>query len=461
MYVTFCFFAYFAVSQCFVSILCKNVFFLFWVFLFRFWLFSTKFHKHFCGMNKNITKFFTLVTVLISSVTLKAQAPDSVVSGGGVYDVYYDFETQKQDSVARSSWDIGLSTSARSSSIIINENAGVSLYKYSDDTTDWRTLDTTGFAFENLYNSENSWDFGAFSNLGTNHPDYGWGIYNMNTHDINGSRLFIVKLQSGKYIKMVVDQMTVVGDFVFRTANLDGSDAKTTTINKSKGAGMNFILVNLSDTKEVAKNPMAKDWDLLFTKYMTEVAQGPTTRTMAVSGVKVNAGCQVAKRSGVNVTSDDTSSLDWKSNITEIGYDWKSFNRSTFQYDITADLTYFIRTKNGAVWKIWFTGYTGSSAGKYVFNTKEIKAGVNSIPKFTSLNTKVFPNPATTYFTIQNNEPNTAFFAVSNLTGEQLLSGNILPLTSSSFDLSMLSSGIYTIQLITENGTDFKKLIVE
>ena len=67
-----------------------------------------------------------------------------------------------------------------SASIIINENAGMELYVYSNDTNDWNTVDTAGFTFEKVYNSEESWENGAFSNLGTNHPDYGWGIYDMN-----------------------------------------------------------------------------------------------------------------------------------------------------------------------------------------------------------------------------------------------------------------------------------------
>ena len=50
-------------------------------------------------------------------------------------DVYYDLATGNQTSVDRSMWDIGLSTSMRSSSIIINENAGIELFVYSKDTS--------------------------------------------------------------------------------------------------------------------------------------------------------------------------------------------------------------------------------------------------------------------------------------------------------------------------------------
>ena len=55
---------------------------------------------------------------------------------------------------------------------------------------------------------------------------------------------------------------------------------------------------------------------------------------MAVSGVKINAGCKVAERKGIDVLSDDTSSLDWNTNITEIGYDWKAFDRCSFKYNM-------------------------------------------------------------------------------------------------------------------------------
>ena len=262
----------------------------------------------------------------ITAGYVQAQNADSVITSAGTMDVYYDLQTGNQTSVDRSQWDIGLSTGMRNSSIIINENAGVELFVYGNDTSYWNSVDTAGFSFDNVYNSEESWENGAFSNLGTNHPDYGWGTYDMNKHNINGSRLFIIKLRSGKFAKIIIDQMTTDGDFIFRIANLDGSNIKNYKINKSESKNKNFVLVNLNSGVIDMFNPLSKDWNLLFTKYITEVRQGPTVRNMAVSGIKINAGCRVAERKGVDVSSNDTSNLVWNTKITEIGYDWKAFD---------------------------------------------------------------------------------------------------------------------------------------
>jgi hypothetical protein len=80
-------------------------------------------------MNKIILSIFLLL-----SVTTYAQTEDVVATAGGVNDVYYDFETQSKTAVARSTWDIGLTTDPQGASIIINENGGTELYLFGADT---------------------------------------------------------------------------------------------------------------------------------------------------------------------------------------------------------------------------------------------------------------------------------------------------------------------------------------
>jgi len=390
-----------------------------------------------------------------------AQTADSVVTTAGTFDAYYDFETGSQILLDRTTWDIGLTTDPRSSSVIINENAGVELFLYSNDTADWSSIDTTAFTFSNIYNSEESWDNGAFSNLGTNHPDYGWGMYDMNSHDINGSRLFIIKTNQGEYLKMIIDKMSSTGDFKFRTANLDGTNLNLFSLKKSTDRGKNFTLVDLSTPNTILTNPFSKDWDILFTKYYTEVVQGPTVRIMPVSGVKVNAGCEVAVRSGMDVLDDDTSTITWSSVITEIGYDWKTFNRNTFQYDITPDLVYFVKTKNNAVWKLWFTAYNGGAEGKYVFNKKEIKRGVNTVPITRKLKTSLFPNPALSNVHIDNQEPTKLNVEIVDTYGRIIYIEELPPYTQSKINVESFASGLYSVRFSSGNNSDIKKLIIE
>ena len=408
-------------------------------------------------MIKNIIKHI-LVVGFITSGYVQAQNADSVITSAGTMDVYYDLQTGNQTSVDRAQWDIGLSTGKFNASIIINENAGIELFVYGNDTSDWNSVDTAGFSFSNVYNSDSLWDNGAFSNLGTNHPDYGWGTYDMRKHIINGSRLFIIKTQTGEFLKMVVDQMDSA--FTFRTANLDGTNLINHKHNKSEANGKNFLLTNLYNREIAVGNPLSKDWNLLFTKYITEVRQGPTVRNMAVSGIKINAGCRVAERKGVDVASNDTSNLVWNTKITEIGYDWKAFDRGSFKYNMVEDLAYFVALPNGQMWKIWFTDYVGGPEGKFVFNTQKVRSGA-SINKLISLNTSIYPNPARTYTNISNRESTPILVDVIDMHGKVLFSEKLLANTTTQLSTDSYTSGIYTIRFNSENGVDFKKLIIE
>lgn len=409
-----------------------------------------------------MNKIFTILFLLVATFAM-AQKADSVITGGGVNDVYYNFETGTEVSLDRELWDIGFTSDLMNSSIIINENAGVELFLYSEDIADWASVDTAGFNFDPIYNSEETWAYGAFSNQGTMHPDYGWGIYNQNTHDIVGDRLFIIKTQGGDYLKIIIDKLDRSGVWFFRTAKLDGSNENSYEYAKSNEASVdkNFALFDLTKGEFDYSNADSKAWDILFTKYITTVIQGPITQQMAVSGVKINAGCEVAERTGVDVSSNDTSSLSWNTSITEIGYDWKSFNRTTFQYEFTPDLAYFVRTENGAVWKIWFTGYEGGASGKYVFNTEEIKAGVNSVEKYANLNTTVYPNPTNGVLNISNRENEGLNITLLNAQGAVVLETAVNAFDVTRFDTKDLAKGIYFLQLSTSNATSTKRVIFE
>ena len=262
---------------------------------------------------------------------------------------------------------------------------------------------------------------------------------------------------------MVVDQMSTLGDFTFRTANLDGTNLTKHKHNKSEANGKNFLLTNLSNRDIAVGNPLSNDWNLLFTKYITEVRQGPTVRNMAVSGVKINAGCLIAERKGVDVSSNDTNNLDWNladTNITEIGYDWKAFDRGSFKYNMVEDLAYFVQLPNGQMWKIWFTNYVGGPEGKFVFNTQKLRSGA-SISRLISLNTSIYPNPARTYTNISNRESTPMLVDVIDMHGKVLFSEKLLANTTTQLSTDSYISGIYTIRFNSENGVDFKKLIIE
>ena len=404
----------------------------------------------------------TSILFLVASIGF-SQTPDTVKTNGGVLDVYYSFTQGEVASVDRTTWDIGFTTAGFDASIIINESAGVELFVMNSlDTSDWDIVDTSGMSWDNIYNSEESWSDGAFANLGTSHPNYGWGLYNSNNHNIDGTKIFILKNHLGNYQQMVIRQLNVAGVFTVKIGDIGGANSSYFTINKKDAAhaSKNFVLYNTATLSVVNSEPDSDQWDLLFTKYTTLIQAGPELVAYSVGGVKINVGYEVAERSGIATSSNDTSNLTWTTNITEIGSDWKVFNNNTFMYDITADLTYFVRTAEGAVWKIFFTDYVGGAEAGYYFNIEKIVGGASVTSKQVLL-AKVYPNPSNGSFTVENKENEIATLSILNLYGAEVFARSVLPKTSLQIHQQELPKGLYTIVLTTHNSQASQKIIIE
>lgn len=407
-------------------------------------------------------KYITLLLVLTTTFGY-AQTPDTVITNGGVNDVYYNFNNGEVTSIDRSTWDIGFTTAGFDASIIINESAGVELFPlYQLDTSDWDNVDTTGMMWANVYNSEETWSSGAFANLGTSHPDYGWGTYNSMNHNIDGTKIYILKNKSGNYHQIMISQLNVSGLFTVKIGDIGGANTSYFTINKKDAAyaDKNFVLYNTELLAVVNSEPDSDTWDLLFTKYTTLIQAGPNMVAYSVGGIKVNVDYEVAERSGVATSSNDTSTLTWTTDITEIGSDWKVFNNGTFEYDITDDLTYFVRTSEGAVWKIFFTKYVGGAEAGYYFNIEKIVGGA-SVKSTRLLLPSVYPNPSNGYFSVKNNENEVASVAIINLYGAEVYNNTILPNAILKVNQQELAKGVYTLLLTTDKAQASQKIIIE
>lgn len=403
-----------------------------------------------------------LLSVVLSAFIVNAQTADSAITQGSANDVYYSFKTSGVAEVDKSTWDIALNTAAFDASILINESAGVELYSYSVDTSEWNSVDTAGFHFENEYNSQESWSDGAFVRLATGHPDYGWGTYNSGNHDVNGSRLFIVKGRDGNFYQVVIEKMSAAGVYTLKIGDLGGANTSNITINKKDAAyaNKNFVQFDLSSKSVLNQEPDTKDWDLLFTKYIAMIQAGPDLVPYPVSGVKINKNYQVAERNGVDNSSNDTSSLSWNENITEIGSDWKSFNMGTFAYDIVEQRTYFVRGNGGAVWKIYFTGYKGGATGGFYFNIEQLRSSV-SVKESYKLASKLYPNPASGSFTIENNENKKIDVTISTLMGGVVNTTEIYPNSLEVIDALGLTSGVYVVTISTGSKVSTERVVIK
>jgi hypothetical protein len=345
----------------------------------------------------------TTQAVSVNGNSYSTEGDDTIIMGSAyVNDVYYSLQKGITATPPRANWDISFRTSIMSSSILTNGASGVMLYAYpKSDTSGWSTFDTSGLStWKPLYNSIKDWEQGAFmANAGT-HPDYGWGVYNNTTHKLHGDSLFVIKLIDGTYRKIwIVQKDSPKNKYFIRYAKLDGSNDTTVTIDCNLYKTREFVGFSISTNSVVDREPVAADWELLFTKYVEKVYMGPTPVDYPVMGILTNHKVYLAEVRGVdqqtyeNYTAHPFDSFD----ISIIGRDWKKSVGQPPVYTIVDTLVFFLNDKKGDIYKLYFKGFEDgtSSDGKVMFFTKLLKA--NAIEENNTVaNMLVYPNPATT-----------------------------------------------------------------
>ena len=206
---------------------------------------------------------------------------------------------------------------------------------------------------------------------------------------------------------------------------------------------------------------MRKDWDLLFTKYTDLVpARNGDLVPYKVSGVKINKGYQVAERSGLPTASNDTNNLNWNTDITEIGSDWKNFDFGSFSYLMTDSLSYFVKGDGGSVWKINFTNFIGGATGGYYFNAEQLRTSA-SVNRVQELATRVYPNPSNGRFTVENKENDVLVVSLITLTGKVLKSYNLTPNSAVSIDATSLVPGLYILSIYSNDKLSTQRIVIK
>lgn len=348
---------------------------------------------------KKILLFFICFTIIfLAPNELRAQVIyDSVILQSNYSNMsFYSLSQGEQANVDNTDWDIAFPCIGFGYTVRVNTANGNELYVYPNgDNTSWATVDTTGInSWNQLYDCDTSWEFGAFSDgLNPANPyDVGWGIYNGSTHNIHGDSIFILRLKNGALKKIEIENL-IGGKFKFRYANIDGSSLIDTFFDKLQYSGHQFVYYDVSSGTEINKEPLATDWDVVFTKFTTEVAPNfyyPVTGVLHNEGVEVAEASQVSNAS----TAVNYGAYTMDSKINTIGYDWKSFNQSTNVYNVQDSLAYFIKAKNGAIWRLVFTGFEGSSNGKILFEKEKLADPVSVGNVENNSNFALYPNPA-------------------------------------------------------------------
>jgi hypothetical protein len=342
-------------------------------------------------MKKNLH----ILASLFIAFGLNAQNSEQIsLTPGYSNQSYFSFANGEVGNVDNTNWDLAFSASGYGSTVRINGAMGMNLYTYPNgDITDWASVDTSCLStWSSQINSDTDWSVGAFDQqINAADPfDLGWGVYSPITHFITGDSLYIATWIDGSAKKIQLTQLAS-GTYDFTYADLDGTNEMTASVSKDDFDGKNFGYYSISNNSDLDREPLAGDWDIVFTKYVTELYPG---MNYGVTGALVNAGYSVAKSEGVPVTDADPAGLNFGTEINGIGYDWKSFNMTTFQYDLEEDLAYFVRNDgSGEIWKINFTSFDGSSTGNIEFNTELISAA-GQFEHSSSTTFTLYPNPS-------------------------------------------------------------------
>jgi hypothetical protein len=410
-------------------------------------------------------------TLAMLAFTLFAQEQIEVITGAGyVNDVYYSLENGVVDSAAMNDWDIAFTTGIYSVSVLANTCSGVELYTYTlGKASDWATMDTTGMAWIAMYNSLETFDEGAFNFNATGHPDYGWGVYGGGGL-LAGDSLYVIKTVGGNYKKLYLVSKGY-GDnyseniFDFKYANLDGSEEQTVTLATGDYNNKNFVYYSIDSMRVVDREPPKETWDLLFSKYTDYINYDPYYHVTGVLTNEDHVEAQEVRGPGLDqATYVDYDESAFSSDISIIGGDWKKFDFAT-GYVLNDTVVYFIKQyvgQDSAYYKIYFTGFTGASQGKYTFMQELIRGVSVEIPGMVQM-LEVYPNPASEQVHLVYDAAGETLIRVIDISGRTIHttrhdSGGF---TNLSLDISDFNPGLYFIRVEAGSWSEVVRFVKE
>ncbi|KJD31082.1 hypothetical protein PK35_16505 [Tamlana nanhaiensis] len=417
------------------------------------------------------TKLHFSLLMLLSIFMTQAQETTVDLSMTASYanDVFYKLSDGTTNAYDRSTWDIAfLRTSSMSFSLRVNDGAGIQVFDVSNDPNDWENVDVANEAsWTELHNLETSWNTGAFD---TGSADgtyaYGWGNYNFATHHIEGDVVFVLKYADGSYIKFFCEDY--YGGYTFKYASWDGSNwstDETATVSNTNNPNNKFNYYSLQNDAEVVAEPGIGNWDLKFTKYIADL-DGAGTYYL-VTGVLHSDDVTVAQNEETSGMPANPS-LTYSEEINTIGYDWKSFNMSTFTYDVDATQAYYVKYADGTVYRLYFTAFEGTSTGNITFKQQDVTAtlGIEAINDAVSFG--VYPNPSTDkninlVYDVNQLGSGKNEVAIYSVSGAKVFESELKKNSgfyNKSLNLSNLQSGVYVLKFTSGNNSATKKLIL-
>ncbi len=288
--------------------------------------------------------------------------------------VYFNLSTGEQVSNnVKSEFDLSFSSTNNGYSIRLNSASfmAAALTEYSDLQ---QPLDTTGlqWKFDNPDGNPDSTALNgwiSFDNQDTSYINKVWVInrgINTAGFAIGLKKAIFTKLSNGKYH--------------FSFSNMDNSALQEVFVEKNEG--YNYVQFSFDDGGLVKQlEPKSDNWDLLFTQYtsMVSTLDGSSTYPYLVTGTLINPkGTSVAFDSTLvftDIVLEDIIGLEFSTDQDAIGYEWKELvgdvGGGDFYYKTFDYYNYIIRSQEGIIYKLHFTGFYDKDTGEKGYPTFE------------------------------------------------------------------------------------------
>lgn len=398
-------------------------------------------------------KKIILCALSISSFAF-GQTTDMVSLGAGyANDSYYSFENGEEENESAMNWDLAFELGGMATGVRLNERRA-SLWVYAGPISDWATLDSTGHtSWTRLRNNYEDWSEGAFNDATATGATYGWGEYTGGPlHNVEGTKIFLIKLSDNSYRKLKIDLTSSSSIFQATHDFLDNSDEVITQIPIATYAGKSFVYYDIATETVIDREPLKADWDLVFTNYIYNLGGGYYGAT---TGALHNKNTTTSEVSGVPVATSTPGTFT--AEINTIGYDWKSYTGGV--YTMVADLSYFVETQAGDVWKIVFTQFEGGSNGNIHF-TKE-KVASAGVEEYAGATINVYPNPANEILTVKTTHEITSL-SIVDLSGKIVKEVSTAGFSSVQVSTSDLNNGVYFVKTLDNlNRTGTQRIVIQ
>jgi hypothetical protein len=324
------------------------------------------------------------------------------------------------------------------------------------------TLSAVNFgALTELWNNDSIWSEGALNRAaGSGQFDYGWGTYNMTSHNVDASRVFVVKYTDNSVKKFYINLLSTQGKYEIISADLgNGTTHTQQDLVITPFAAKNFVYYKINTNTVVDREPASATWDFTFLQYPAAISPGMQYPSF---GILNNVDLEAVKVSAVNpATYVDYASQTFSDATNAIGYNWKNAQAQS----VPSDVVYFVKVANGNIWKLVFTKFTtgsGVNSNMNVFtkqNLTTLSVGDQDASPFVS----VYPNPANNVATVVIDAKANTTIKVLSMTG-QVVSENTTTSTglqTINVSTENLNNGIYLVEVSNGAATSTQRLVVQ